>query len=281
MVDLLKKTRTAVHIMQHEGMRGVAKVVRSKLDHAYRPDEIGMAYSLLQQPGYKGVMFDVGAHHGDSLELFAQAGWQVYAFEPDSDNRAQLLENTKALPNVHVDSRAVSEHSTQAVPFFNSAESSGVSSLRAFLASHKQVGTVDVTSLADFCDATGLTGQEVDLLKVDTEGFDLMVLKGWSWQQGKPRLVLCEFEDTKTLPLGYSFHMLAGYLAEKGYHLVVSEWQPIRRYGEQHHWRCFNCYPCQLTNARAWGNIFAVRDEDLFAQLLALCGVRESQEVQV
>lgn len=274
-MDLIKKSKTAVHILQHDGMRGVVKVIKNKLDQSYRPDETGIVFNLLQQPGFRGVMIDVGAHHGDTLLPFARVGWQVYAFEPDADNRAHLVEQTKSLPNVHVDARAVSDHSSQEVPFYHSAESSGVSSLKAFLATHEQAGTVDVTSLADFYEAVGLNEIPLDFLKIDTEGFDLMVLKGLPWDKIQPRVILCEFEDTKTLSLGYSFYMLAGFLKEKGYHLLVSEWQPIRRYGEQHHWRCFSCYPCRLQHARAWGNIFAVRDEGLYAQLLAMCGLSE------
>lgn len=272
-MDLLKKTRTAVHILQHDGMPAVIRVVRNKLDHSYRPDETGIVFGLLHQPGYLGMMIDVGAHHGDSHRLFAQAGWQVLAFEPDANNRAKLLENRASLPNVQVDSRAVSDHSSQGVPFYHSAESSGVSSLQAFLASHEQAGMVDVVSLADYFAKAGTNFPDVDFLKIDTEGFDLMVLQGVPWDRMQPRVILCEFEDAKTLPLGYSFHMLAGYLKEKGYHLLVSEWQPIRCYGEQHHWRCFSCYPCRLQHARAWGNIFAVRDEGLYVRLVEMCGL--------
>lgn len=274
-VDLIKKTKTVVRILQHDGMHGVVRVVRNKLDHSYRPDEIGIAFDLLQLPGYKGVMIDVGAHHGDSLLPFANAGWQVFAFEPDHVNRTRLIEQTGIFPNVHVDARAVSDRSEQGRAFFRSVESDGVSSLKAFLSTHEQAGLVDVTSLFDFFGAAGLNDLAVDFLKIDTEGFDLMVLKGVPWDQVKPRMILCEFEDTKTMPLGYSFHMLAGYLKEKGYHLVVSEWQPIRHYGELHHWRCFNSYPCRLQHARAWGNIFAVWDEALYNRLLVLCGLSE------
>ena len=41
----------------------------------------------------KGVMIDVGAHHGSSLKKFAEAGWKIYAFEPDKNNRKILTEN--------------------------------------------------------------------------------------------------------------------------------------------------------------------------------------------
>ncbi len=32
----------------------------------------------------KGVMVDVGAHFGESLQPFAKRGWRIVAFEPDT-----------------------------------------------------------------------------------------------------------------------------------------------------------------------------------------------------
>jgi len=88
-----------------------------------------------------------------------------------------------------------------------------------------------------------------------------MVLKGIPWESLRPRLILCEFEDKKTLPLGYSYHDLAKYLLERGYHLIVSEWKPIKRYGEKHDWRGFYPYPHKLQTPKAWGNLIAARDK--------------------
>jgi hypothetical protein len=80
----------------------------------------------------------------------------------------------------------------------------------------------------------------VDFLKIDTEGFDLMVLKGYPWTQSpRPRVILCEFEDAKTVPLGYDFHQLAAFLVGEGYQLIISEWYPVKAYGGLHRWRRF------------------------------------------
>ena len=71
---------------------------------------------------------------------------------------------------------------------------------------------------------------------------------------------MCEFEDSKTTPLGYSYHDMAGYLVDKGYAVQVSEWYPVLQYGGNHRWRRFEHYPCELADPRAWGNLIAVLD---------------------
>ncbi len=75
----------------------------------------------------------------------------------------------------------------------------------------------------------------------------------------------------QTEPLGYDFHGLAGYLAGRGYQLIISEWYPVRHYGGTHRWRRFSTYPCTLTNPKDWGNILAVKDQALYTRLRELC----------
>src|SRR3546814_10935540 len=77
----------------------------------------------------------------------------------------------------------------------------------------------------------------VDFLKVDTEGHDLFVLQGFPWERFRPAVIECEFEDAKTVPLGYTFHDMARFLLAKGYRVLVSEWHPIIRSGVRPDWR--------------------------------------------
>ncbi len=272
-MSLKKKIKTAFTILKIQGLGAVMKVLTSKLDRHNRPDEAGIAFDILNQSDNKGIMIDVGAHHGGALAPFAEAGWQVYAFEPDNQNRAVLSENYHANKNVFIDPRAVSDHNEAEASFFQSSESTGVSGLSAFLPSHKASQTVSLVTLAQFMQENDIKGNHIDFLKTDTEGFDLMALKGYPWDASTPSLVLCEFEDAKTLPLGYDFHAMAQFLLEKGYQLVISEWYPVKKYGAMHRWKRFTSYPCTLDNPHIWGNIFAVADEKLFQKLLIVCGI--------
>jgi FkbM family methyltransferase len=200
-------------------------------------------------------MIDVGAHHGSAFRPFLRRGWKVHAFEPDKINRGHLLENFPEAPNLDVVPQAVSDQAAEGVPFFASQQSTGISGLSAFHPSHTEVDTVETTTLTAYCRSANITS--VEFLKIDTEGFDLMVLKGFPWETMKPDVVECEFEDSKTVPLGYDFHDLAKFLMAKGFVVYVSEWHPIVRYGIRHDWRRLARYPCELEDSRGWGNLLA------------------------
>ena len=270
-MSLKSKVQTFTKISAEKGLGDALLTARSRLLHPSAPDEPALVLGAFAKLSQTGVMLDVGAHHGTSLLPFARAGWQVYAFEPDPQNRAALTANTADLSNVHIDPRALSDHTEQGAAFFQSSQSSGVSPLKSFLPSHQASASVDVTTLENILDEIAMPAQAVDFLKVDTEGYDLMVLQGWPWAAGQPRLILCEFDDFKTKPLGYDFLALAQFLAGKGYSLLISEWYPIEKYGVQHSWRRFAEYPCWLKSPRAWGNIFAVQEWELYQALVQEC----------
>lgn len=224
-------------------------------------DETKVIYHIFQNVLNGEKMIDVGAHHGSAFLPFLNKGWQIFAFEPDQNNRLKLVENIKNNANfykVKLDSRAVSNTSQSGRSFYSSKESTGVSSLSAFLTSHQFQQTVDTITLREAL--TGTSFNSVDFLKIDTEGHDIFVLQGFPWDDLKPAVIECEFEDSKTLLHGYTFHDLAQYLVDKGYVVYVSEWHPIIRYGIRHNWCQFTRYPCELAKPNAWGNILAFRD---------------------
>ncbi|MEO6994778.1 MAG: FkbM family methyltransferase [Lacunisphaera sp.] len=207
------------------------------------------------------VMIDVGAQFGESFVPFAREGWRVIAFEPDPNPRKQ--ESLAALvgPLVCVRKLAVAEAEQPNAAFFTSGESTGISSLAAFRESHRETAKVQVSTLAREHSGEGLPG--IQFLKIDTEGHDLFVLRGFPWLESKlkPRVVLCEFEDSKTVPLGYTWQDMAEFLCAQGYTVFVSEWFPIVQYGVRHKWRTIGHYPISLQDPKAWGNLVAMRDE--------------------
>ncbi|MDF1615253.1 FkbM family methyltransferase [Desulfurivibrio dismutans] len=207
------------------------------------------------------TMIDVGAHGGSALMPFIKKGWEVFAFEPDDKNRTKLLERLAKNKNKHLvslDTRCVSNKSQKGVSFYQSEQSTGISGLSAFHESHVEAQKVDVTTLTEFFRDNPMPA--VDFLKIDTEGHDLFVLQGYPWDRGKPAVIECEFEDVKTVPLGYTFHDLSRFLVDKGYTVYVSEWHPIIRYGIQHDWNRLVRYPCELADPKGWGNLLAFRD---------------------
>ena len=258
-------------LLRVDGPTGAARAVSRRLMRLSRRShvvsETAIVASVLSLDGLSnGVMMDIGAHHGAVFAEFAKRGWQVYAFEPDRRNLKRISTAFGDLTNVHVDHRAVSDVSGVEVPFFSSSQSSGISSLSAFDESHTQAGMVTTVSLDDFAEDQDVS--RVDYLKIDTEGYDLMVLKGFPWERMRPKVIVCEFEDKKTVPLGYNLDDIAGFISAKGYKVIVSEWFPIASYGSAHRWRRHAMYPCELADECGWGNLIASNDDRLLERIM-------------
>jgi FkbM family methyltransferase len=218
------------------------------------------------------VLVDVGAHNGAVTALFLDQGWSVIAYEPDPSNREQFLLRIGADPRVQLSTAAVSDKASGSASFFTSPVSTGISSLAAFHESHEPTAVVDVVTLARDLRARGVS--RVDFLKIDIEGFDLFALKGFDWSYS-PRFVLYEFENRKTVPLGYSLADSSAYLTEHGYHLVYSIWEPIVEYGTRHRWRGLSPEP-PADVSECWGNVLGFREQSDAALCMQKFGRRST-----
>ncbi|MEP1145148.1 MAG: FkbM family methyltransferase [Henriciella sp.] len=205
------------------------------------------------------IMIDVGANFGNSCDVYLGKGWTVHAFEPDPYNRSKLLEVWPNDKKLIVNEEAVDDKGGQELSFFASDESTGISGLSAFTEGHKEVCKVQTTTLRDYYKSAGLS--HVDFLKIDVEGFDKFVLDGFPWEADRPEVVLAEFEDNKTVPLGYTIHDLAKVMESNGYTVYVSEWHPIIRYGIAHDWRRFLKYDQSLNLKETWGNLIGFKTD--------------------
>lgn len=217
-------------------------------------DEVTMIAQLCGRA--RGVMIDVGGHHGGSTRQFLDLGWTVVAYEPEPKNRAEFERNIGANPRVQLSASAVADKEAAGVQLFASDISSGISGLSAFHPSHIPTATVQVVTLDLDLKRRGV--DHVDFLKIDVEGYDFFALKGFDWAL-MPRFALYEFENRKTVPLGYALKNTTDYMAERGYHLLYSVWEPIVEYGSQHTWRGLFRSPPEDADT-CWGNILCFRD---------------------
>lgn len=215
-----------------------------------------------------GIMIDVGAHHGSAARPFLEKSWNVYGYEPDPNNRKVLIEKLSIYNSFILSSCAVSDQAGEILDFYASEESTGISGLSSFTENHKKICQVTTTTLTD--EINKLDIKNVDFLKIDTEGFDLMVLKGFPWEKMTPNIIECEFEDFKTVPLGYNFNDISNYLVSKGYTVYVSEWYPIIKYGSKHTWKRLFKYDNQKIDKSSWGNLLAFKETPNEASLIEL-----------
>lgn len=127
------------------------------------------------------TVFDVGANIGQTSlkfhEAFPEAA--IYAFEPVNKTFRQLSKNTKALSRVQCFNVALGEKTESVEIDVFEGDASVFNSLKKE-AQNKSGNTKEIISVTTgdaFCKEHRIA--EIDLLKIDTEGYELPVLQGF------------------------------------------------------------------------------------------------------
>lgn len=138
------------------------------------------------------VVVDVGANRGDwaAAVLAVRPGAVVHCFEPVPEQVAELRRRF-ANGEVTVHAVALSDRSGTADIVLD-ADHSMNSLVRRPATANAAVTAVAMARGDDECAAAGVDA--VDLLKVDTEGFDLHVLRGFSQMLGAGAIAAVQFE---------------------------------------------------------------------------------------
>ncbi|MGZ3949309.1 MAG: FkbM family methyltransferase [Flavisolibacter sp.] len=123
------------------------------------------------------VVFDVGANTGQTVlkwnKFFPKA--EYHCFEPVAGTMSVLRTNTHKLKNIHYYQCALGAERIQSeiVLCEDSSLNSLVDTTRSFA---EETELVQVNTLDQVCHAENVNS--IDILKIDTEGFDIEVLKG-------------------------------------------------------------------------------------------------------
>jgi len=171
------------------------------------------------------VIFDVGANVGQSIEIFRKrfARPSIHSFEPGRATFEQLQRNTAGLADLQLNNVALGAASGSATLIEN--ERTDMSSILEpgpdSWGEIERRYTVDVTTVDDYCAQRGL--ERIDILKIDTQGFDLEVLRGAErmMKSGAIGLVFMEIifsEMYKGLP---RFDETFAFLADRRFRLVA------------------------------------------------------------
>jgi len=126
------------------------------------------------------LIIDVGGHIGDSVALFKKAfpSSMIHSFEPSPQSFEKLKQNTARDSEVFLWNCAMGAVAGKKTLLQN--ESSGMSSFLQLgefgWGQIEKESIVDVTTLDSFLAGHGI--ERVDILKSDTQGYELEVLKG-------------------------------------------------------------------------------------------------------
>ncbi len=192
--------------------RGLAVHRRSSLPYGFDP-----LLDLERLVPNAGTILDVGANEGRMALAFARSfpRAHVFAFEPVPTTFSALEARTSAAPTIHCFELALGDRTGDATVAL--AGKSGQNSLLNATEPGPSTVTFGVTTGDAWAASLGIT--TVDVLKVDTEGYDLAVLGGFDGllRAGRVEAVLveCELERVRPEPHA-SFFELFEHLTSRG-----------------------------------------------------------------
>lgn len=171
------------------------------------------------------LVIDAGANRGQTVTAFRKAfpGSVIHSFEPSPTAYAELERRCGQLAGVHLNHTGLG--SSPAVREFHEGEFTESSSFLPFdVAGRGRVARnieVPVTTIDEYCDKAGI--RHVDILKSDTQGFDLEVLRGAArlLDAARVQLVYLELIFSPMYQGQARLDDIYGYLADRGYRLVA------------------------------------------------------------
>jgi FkbM family methyltransferase len=200
--------RAGYRITQLRAGQDAAHDIKSHLAHVARP-----------------VILDVGANVGQSVALFRDLlpDSQIHCFEPGPSAYEALERNTVGVTDLRLNQVAVG--ATPGTQRFFENEQSVMSS---FLTNGAQgMGAITheieipVITLDAYCSMMRI--EQVDLLKNDTQGYELEVLKGAErlLREGRVRVIHTEIIFTDLYENAPAFDELYRFLTDRGIRLVA------------------------------------------------------------
>ncbi len=181
------------------------------------------------------MLLDVGANKGDWTAEALQIGrtleeLHVHAFEPSEHIRAVLAARFGTVGRVTVQPFALSNKMGEAT-LFSDAGKAGTDSLSSVSGSATTI--VQMRTLDDFIEE-----EEIDyafMVKIDTEGFDLLVLHGGERAFSEGRIEVAQFEYNWRWLLNHcSLRDVFDFISDKPYRLGKLVGDKIEFFGEWH-----------------------------------------------
>jgi FkbM family methyltransferase len=194
--------------------------------HLYRilPRGVNVLFDIkiLLPNSVPNIIFDVGANVGQLSKQYVE--WfprsQIYCFEPVSSTFAELQKNMMKFDNTHLFKLAFSSEKGRADICCEPSRST-LYTLNLDNISHvnASIENVDLETIDEFCHRENIP--KIGLLKIDTEGHDLEILKG------AEKLLSTQMIDIVQVEAGMSpknhkfvpFEDFKLYLENKGYYL--------------------------------------------------------------
>lgn len=279
-LNSLSAVQQSSEIQRHAGEDFEQQLVRQVCvetdDYAFNNPEIGLMAFLYSHLSTRKAL-DIGAHVGDVSEHLLQSGYEVYAFEPYPPSYRALVKRLGESRDFHHFNLALGQVEAEAImhlatdrsqnglykdaTVFNSLTLHSMPDDLPF----SETVLVPVKPLAAL--QPDIIPEDVSLVKIDTEGYDLEVVRGMG--EHRYPVVSVEFWDAG-IPFGksgllYTAESMVNEMRQRGYpwHIVL-----YRIWGRNH-----IAYYCNHGRSvpESWGNIFFFREYETFAHAQTWC----------
>ena len=182
----------------------------------------------------KIIFFDIGAHHGETLKLFSKKFEieEIHCFEASPINFKILSKETKNLNlNLYLNNFGIGSNNQDT--FINQTEESSSSSINEFNNNSKYFKKklkilnvnnyknfykkvpIKLIKLDDYIEKNKIT--KIDILKIDTEGFELNVIKGLKLNNNKVKYIYFEHHYDDMIKKNYIFSDINKLLNDYGF----------------------------------------------------------------
>ena len=195
------------------------------------------------------TVFDVGAHKGEFLKLILNnfITNKIYSFEPSEENYSILKKNIKNLGSkteqIFINNFGLGEiNEKRNFKQMKESSSSTLSNINTNSKYFKRKNfflnfgfkskifdeiTIEVKNGSSFLEMEKI--DKIDLLKIDTEGHEYFVLKGFGDNLKKIKTIFFEHHYDQMIVKDYTFTNIHDYLISKGFYPYSKFKMPFRK----------------------------------------------------
>ena len=192
------------------------------------------------------VIFDVGGHNGESILFFNRNinFFKIYTFEPLKNNFLKLKMNTKKIQEKIVyfncalggkkENQIIKEMIETSSSTFNDInETSNYFKKKKFFLGVKDKKKMYVEKTVSIDKGTNIIREfkidKIDLLKIDTEGYELNVIKGFESNIAIVKVIIFEHHYDLMIRKNYTYSDINSYLLKHGFNLKYKFKMPFRK----------------------------------------------------
>ncbi|QKQ75876.1 FkbM family methyltransferase [Nostoc sp. TCL240-02] len=169
------------------------------------------------------IIFDCGAHRGETAIDFRKKfpSAQIYSFEPVKNNFEHLKKNVEKYPEIYCYNFALGDKEETVDIRLQSDSQTHSLNNRLLVKEEKNSEVIKVVTIDDFLSSSNILS--IDLLKIDTEGYEVKVLQGakQSLASNKINFILAESTILENDNCHTNLALINDYLKVYGYQITA------------------------------------------------------------